>query len=466
MKIVLNKKEGVLVNLYFENELTDYALKLKDANRFFGKAGEVYSNLDLENQGELFVGLGKKVCHEDLRLAGFKLAEFIKKNKLPKVSLKACMLGDDKEKLVVSIIEGLYHGTYKFDRYLSKKENHEFTVYLKHVSKELEKDLAELKVVMESLFLTRDLINTPAIDLYPEVYANIIKDTFKDLPVEVTVFDKKEMEKNKMHAALAVGSGSDRDPRFVVLKYQPNKKSDEFYALVGKGITYDSGGYAIKPAGSMLEMNTDMSGSAAVVGAIRALALNKVQKNVVGVMALCENLVSGHAYKNGDIISSMKGLSIQIDNTDAEGRVTMADSLYYAATKFNSKFIVELSTLTGACIVALGTDVTGSISTCDRLFEEVYLAGQKSGELIHRFPITKKLEEAVKGTFGDIKNVCQGGGGSITAGIFLTHFVEEKPYVHLDIAGTAYIKPYSYYANGATGVGVRTLYNLIKETEF
>ena len=185
-----------------------------------------------------------------------------------------------------------------------------------------------------------------------------------------------------MKALLAVNAGSDKHPRFVVMRYLPNKDVQEHITFVGKGLTYDSGGYAIKPANSMATMHSDMAGSAAVVGAMKAISDNKLPVNVVAVTALTENLINGSAYKNGDIVSSMKGTTIEIGNTDAEGRVTLADSIYYAATKLNSTKIVELSTLTGACIVALGTEIIGSTTNNQTWFKEVQQAGERAGEMI------------------------------------------------------------------------------------
>jgi leucyl aminopeptidase len=204
-----------------------------------------------------------------------------------------------------------------------------------------------------------------------------------------------------------------------------------------------------------------MAGSAAVIGAIKAIADNNLNANVVAVTALTENLINGKAYKNGDIISTMKGSTVEICSTDAEGRLTLADAIYYAATKLNSTHIIELSTLTGACVVALGTDMIGATTNNEEFYNKVFDAGNHVGEPSWRLPVTDVLKEAVKGEFADLKNSVPGGAGTITAGIFLEHFSENIPFVHLDIAGTAYGKAKRYYANGATGVGVRTLYKLV-----
>lgn len=458
MKLILNKKENIEVVLEKVSKLSQKSEKLQKLNRLGKDAGSLYVDLDLENMGSITLLVSDDA--EENRQAGFNLVKKVRELKLEKLHINFSNL--ETADLVSQLVEGLYYGQYDFNTFRNDKvEEKEFQISLL-LSKEYEQVLEEVKNLTEAVFFTRNVVNLPPNVIYPESYANKIVELFKGSDVEVKVLNKEEMLKLNMHAAVSVGMGSDKDPRFVILTYKPNKQSDEFIAFVGKGITYDSGGYALKPASGMLDMKTDMAGSAAVVGAIKAISSNKINQNVVGVMALCENLVSGRAYKNGDIISSMKGLNIEVDNTDAEGRVTLADSIYYAASQVNSKFIVELATLTGACIMALGSDVTGSVTTDEKLFKQVHEAGLKSGELIWQLPITKKLESAVKGRFGGLKNVAAGGGGAITAGIFLTKFTENKPFVHLDIAGTSYISPYKYYTDGATGVGVRTLYNLVK----
>lgn len=462
MKLVKETKSAVKVALVKASTKCVLLKELLEKRGFKAQAGEILDLLSLENTGVVYLGLGDRTP-EDLRLAGFKLVKFLEARKIKSVNLD---FGHVKTLDTIYLVEGFYHGIYLYNRYRADKTQFLPEIGLGEFADEKEV-LTELKNLADSIFLCRDLINTPANDLYPANYAELIKETFKPFKdVEVTVFDKKQMQEHKLFAALAVGSGSDNDPRFVVIKYQPNKADDEFLSFVGKGITYDSGGYALKiPYTNMLTMKTDMSGSAAVVSAILALAKNKVKQNVCGVMSLCENAVSGHAYKNGDVFKTHKdGVTIQVDNTDAEGRVSMADSIHWAATEVKSKSIVEFSTLTGACIVSLGTDISGCVSYHPELTQKVIEAGEEAGERIWQFPISKKHEEAVKGTFGTIKNVCSGGAGSITAGIFLTYFSEKVPYVHVDIAGTAYNPPYLYYADGASGVGVRTIYNFVKNS--
>ncbi|MGI6359523.1 MAG: leucyl aminopeptidase family protein [Acholeplasmatales bacterium] len=451
IKLTTGKEFKTRVRVFDVKKTYEDFDKLINLGLMKNEGGALFSNLNLDRSGEIYT-----VCDfddlETVRLLGFRLANLLRKEKVEAAYLKC------QNPKIIYLLEGVLHSNYEFDRYRSvKEEDKEIEL---SVNEEHAKALKELKNVMDGIFTTRDLINLPPMELYPESYANRIVEIFKDTNVSVEVLDKKQIEALNMHAFLAVGSGSSREPRFVVLRYLPLQEK-EHLTIVGKGLTYDSGGYAIKPATSMVTMHSDMSGSAVVVGLFKALNANKVKKNVVGVMALAENMISGHAYKNGDVISSMKGLSIEVGNTDAEGRLTLADALYYAATKLNSKEIVELSTLTGAVVVSLGTDMAGVITNSDSLYEEIHEAGILHGEFNWRLPITKELSEKVKGTFGDLRNSIPGGGGTITAGIFLTKFVEDKPFLHLDIAGVAYGEKKKYYKEGGYGFGVKTLYHYV-----
>ena len=464
LNIIFDKKTKAEVLLVFENKLSDEAKLLKKNDLFKGKSGEVYVDLNPKREGVIYLGLGnsKKIDNDELRLAGFKLGKALVANKVKKSQLnfKNVELAD---KLIYHLSEGLFTSNYQFDRYKSKKEEKEENYELSFVgAAKYEALVEEAKVLIDAVDIAKDFVNTPAIDLYPEVYANQIVKLFKDTNVEVEVFDKTQIEKLGMKALLAVAAGSDKDPRFVVMKYLPQKDNPNHLTFVGKGLTYDSGGYGIKPAGSMVTMQCDMGGSAAVVGALKAINDNKLNVNIVGVTALTENMISGSAYKNGDIISSMKGSTIEVGHTDAEGRITLADSLYYAATKLNTTKIIEISTLTGACVAALGGEIIGAVSNNDKFYKEVHEAGLRAGELNWRFPVTESLKKVVKSETADLRNSIRGGAGAITAGIFLEHFVEGKPFVHLDIAGPAFGTARGYYAAGATAIGLKTLYEFAK----
>lgn len=463
MKIVFNEKKGTPLKIIFNESNNEVASDLKENNLLKDKLGSFYFHFCKKCGGSYFLNLKDgKYTEEDLRLFGSNIIKDATRKKIEELSIELNDLEEKKQKDITYLIEGFYHGLYVFDKYKKDKKEENITIYIENVSDSVIKNINEISNIMTGVNLTRDLVNLPAIDLYPESYKDIIIKEFENLPVEVEVFNKEQIKELNMKAGLAVSYGSDKEPYFVVLKYQPNKNKQNFLTLVGKGLTYDSGGYAIKPASGMTTMNCDMAGSATVIGAIKALALNKVRQNVYGVMFLTENMINGSSYKNGDIISSMKGSSIYVGNTDAEGRLTLADSIYYAATKLKSKAIVETSTLTGACVYALGDQIIGAVSNDNKLFKQVEKAGDSSGEQIHLFPTNQKMRDALKSKVADITNTPK-QAGAITAGLFLEHFVEGKPFVHLDMAGPAYIDKYLYYPGGASGIGVRTFYNLAKK---
>lgn len=462
IKITYDNKFNTKLVLDLEGKAKSKELELLLEKKLFSaKQGEIFVNVNLNREGTVYLALEKGLdgCHDKIRTAGFNLAKKLVQEKVSKINLDC---KEEDPKLVSTLIQGILYSNYNFDKYKTTKlDEEEIEVSLLNAPKALKDKIKELEVVINGVNIARDFVNTRAIDLYPESYANEIVKLFKGSKVKVEVYDKKQIEELGMHALLAVGSGSDKEPRFVVMKYFGNSETDKHITFVGKGLTYDSGGYDLKPGKSMFDMYDDMAGSAAVVGAIKAISDMKLKANVVAVTGLVENLISGHAYKNGDIISSMKGSTIEIGSTDAEGRLTLADTIYYAATKLNSTHIIELSTLTGSVGVAFGSDIVGAIANDDDFYSKVFEAGKHVGELNWRLPITDTLKEAVKGEFADLRNSIPGGAGVITAGIFLERFSEGVPFVHLDIASTANGGAKRYYAAGATGVGVRTLYKLV-----
>lgn len=470
MKLSVGKKGEVkIIPVLKDVILDDYkALMeyLKEKDIFTGKKGQMYSDLVYRGENVVFLGLGEedKLNSEILRAAFEKAGKELKEKKVAEATVVFERKYEDFcfRRTVMAAGEGLLNSTFKFDRYktLDKKESEFMVEEIGFLVPEDKKDkvkeaLKEIENIVNGVFFTRNLVNEPSEYIYPETLANEAKKALEPLGVEVEVFGKDKIEELGMTAFLAVGRGSDKEPKLIVMRYKGGKKDDEVIGLVGKGLTYDSGGYAIKPAPSMAEMHTDMAGSAAVIGAMKALALNKVERNVTAVVAACENMISGASYKNGDIIKSMKGLTIEIGNTDAEGRVTLADALYYIATKENVSEIIDLATLTGAVIVALGKHYTGAVTNNQKLMDKVLSSAKLAGDKIWQLPADDCYRDMVKGKRGDLLNSVPGGAGSITAGMFLEHFVEDKPWVHLDIAGT------SYKDGMATGQPVKTLYNYV-----
>lgn len=476
MNFLLEKGGSIEVLLAFKDtESCDKAPDLfkfiKERDLFKGDVGEVYSYISLNNDSKIILGLGKEsdLDYEKLRVAFFKLGKETQKQKISSIGFYLQEFrGLPYGNAIKAIAEGLLQTQYDFNKFKSDKKA---TINLASVYLEIIKEyqdeaaslLKETKFLMEGVFLARDLVNEPAITMYPEVLAKEAYDNLTPLGVEVTIFEKHQIEEMKMEAFLSVSRGSAKEPRFIVMRYMGNPDSKEKLALVGKGLTYDSGGYSIKPAAGMSTMHSDMAGSASVIGAIYSIAKNKLKTNVVAIVAACENLISGDAYKTGDIIGSMSGKTIEVENTDAEGRLTLADALWYATTIEKADKVIDVATLTGACVVALGSINTGAITNNDQLMEIVKRAAKLAGEPVWELPHNKEYKDLFKSHFADLKNTGGRYAGAITAGMFLQEFVNERPWVHLDIAGTSFLdKNHGYLPKGASGVPVKTLFYLAK----
>jgi len=312
--------------------------------------------------------------------------------------------------------------------------------------------------------LTRELVNRTADEIYPESFAQRarqVADEFSNMKCEI--WDQKRLEDEKMGALLAVARGSDREPRLVVMEYLNGGPDAPTIALVGKGVTFDSGGYSIKPSQGMITMKCDMAGAATVLGAMAAIAELGLKANVIGLMGMVENLVSGNAYKLGDVLTARNGKTIEVHNTDAEGRLVLADVLCYAADR-EVDYIIDLATLTGACVVALGTDVTGLFSNHEKWAGQVQSAANSCGEPIWPMPMFDEYNELLKSDLADVKNIGGRWGGAITAAKFLENFVNDTPWVHLDIAGPAFAessKPHQ--EGGGSGKMVQTLVETVAQ---
>lgn len=474
MRFEIAKHGGVKAQLIFEDKIQGELLSyLKEKELFSGKSEEVYYMMNSNLESRLLIGLGKedKIDFEVLRKTFFKVAKKLIENKVSEVELTIPKLNNlCNYRMASAIAEGMLHATYRYDTFKSdKKAVNEITVNYNPMEGKEErarKGIEEATALMEAVFLTRDLVNQPANVIYPESLANIAKERLEEKGVKVTVYGKKEIEDLKMEAFLSVSRASAKEPKLIVMEYYNNPETEEKTALVGKGLTYDSGGYAIKPADGMYEMFTDMGGSATVIGAVYALASLKAKVNVVAVVASCENMISGDGYRNGDIIGSMSGKTIEIVNTDAEGRLTLADAVYYATSHLKASKIIDLATLTGACMIAFGEQVSGAVTNDNGFFAELEQATQRAGELVWKMPNIDYYKKMNESKVADIKNTGGRLGGMMTAGLFVGSFLAEEdiPWIHIDIAGTAYIsKEYGYLKEGATGTLVKSLYFMLSK---
>jgi leucyl aminopeptidase len=368
---------------------------------------------------------------------------------------------------------GMKLRAYRFDRYKTKKKDdddgekkppHAAVSLAVADAAAARKAWAAREAVGEGVIVARDLINEPPNILYPVEFARRAA-ALKKVGVEIDVLDVKAMTKLGMRALLGVGQGSEHESRTVIMRWNGAKKSDEPVAIIGKGVCFDTGGISIKPAASMEDMKGDMAGAACVVGLMHALAVRKAKVNVVGAIGLVENMPSGMAQRPGDIVKSMSGQTIEIINTDAEGRLVLADVLWYVNEKYKPKFMVDLATLTGAIIISLGQEYAGLFANDDKLSDRLIEAGQETGERVWRMPLGPEFDKMIDSKFADMKNVGSGrNAGSTTAAQFLQRFVGKTPWAHLDIAGTGMgVKPSEINESWGPGWGVRLLDRLIAE---
>jgi leucyl aminopeptidase len=363
-----------------------------------------------------------------------------------------------EEYFLQTIIEGIMLGNYTFDKYKSEKGKPGRLKFILHYSnnKLLARTITSTQKLIDSVYFTRDLVNEPAITLTPMEFGERAKRELNRFGVTVKVFDKKELERKKMNAILAVGNASGKPSCMILAHYKPKTKSKKKIALVGKGVTYDSGGLSIKSTAGMLEMKADMAGGAVVLGIIRTAALLKLSVELIGVVPAVENMIGGNSFKPGDIIKSYSGKTIEVKDTDAEGRVILADALHLASQQKPDE-IIDFATLTGACAVALGLFSAGLFTNYDQLADRLLSSGSKTFERIWRLPFWKEFNPLIKSDIADVSNLGPKWGGAITAGKFLEHFVDKKiPWAHLDIAGPSTKHDYTNYTkNYDTGFGVR-----------
>lgn len=440
------------------------AMSVGAFNGKFGEMLEVLAPSGIDANRILLAGLGKDydVSKKQAEQLGGKV-------------ISKLMYGGDKEVSIAGCEHAAHIGfgvllrQYKFDKYYTTEKNiKKPTVQTVNVMTEnvdaAKASFNELEKIADGVILARDLVSEPGNVLYPESYAEQIKE-LASLGLEIEVLDEDTMDALGMESILGVGQGSASETLMVIMKWNGSAKKDEApIALVGKGVTFDTGGISLKPGAGMEDMKFDMGGSAAVVGAMKALAGRKAKANVIGVVGLVENMPSSTAQRPGDVVSSMSGQTIEVINTDAEGRLVLADCLWYTQDKYKPKFMIDLATLTGAMMVALGQDYAGIFSNDDKLCKQLKEAGNEVDEPVWRMPIGEGYDKLINSDIADMKNVGGRYAGSITAAQFLQRFVNDIPWVHIDIAGTAWKqKPSDVAEKGATGYGVRLLDRLIKD---
>ncbi|MCJ8519183.1 leucyl aminopeptidase [Pseudorhizobium tarimense] len=417
------------------------------------------------------LGLGKPeamTAHDWLRAGGAAAGQF-KASKQVVVFLDAPEVDVGAEQ-AADFALGLMLRGYSFDTYKTKKKDDEEkppeTVAVTIVTSchaDAQKLLAEAEAVAGGVVLARDLVNLPPNVLGPVEFAEKAKELEK-LGAEVEILTEKEMQELKMGALLGVAQGSVRPPRLAVIQWKGGKVGEAPVAFIGKGVVFDSGGISIKPGAGMEDMKGDMGGAAAVTGLMHVLAARKAKVNAVGILGLVENMPDGNAQRPGDIVTSMSGQTIEIINTDAEGRLVLGDALWYCNDRFKPRFMINLATLTGAILVALGNQHAGLFSNDDELSDRLTSAGEATGEKLWRLPLGKEYDKLIDSKFADMKNTGGRNAGAITAAQFLKRFVGETPWAHLDVAGTAMNSPSTEISQSwASGYGVRLLDRLVRD---
>ncbi len=448
--------------------------------QFTGQYGQIKIIPSVVKSGELkylvLAGLGSedKLTETKIEELGGKILQNITNAKIATIGLKIKnRLSNFTSSLVASLIaSGALLASYKFDKYKTTlKETDQFAVESFEISTDNNLDAAELfrvkKLIAEGVFFTRNISNEPSNIKTPQVYAQRIAETFEKLNVDVSIFGEREMKNLGMGALLGVGQGAQNESKLVVMEYKGASKDAPYIALVGKGVIFDTGGISLKPSNNMHLMRYDMCGSAAVVGTMIAVANQELAMNLVCVVGLVENMPSGNAQRPGDVVTTMSGQTAEILNTDAEGRLVLADAVWYAQEKFKPKCVIDVATLTGAIVVSLGSTYAGCFSNNDELADKLIKAGMKVNEKLWRMPLHDDYDAMINSDIADMANIgnVPGTAGSSTAAHFIKRFIQEGvEWAHLDIAGVANSnKPSSLGPKGAVGYGVRLIEKFIKE---
>ena len=474
-KKYINKVSGNLV-LFTDEKFSINGLKKYLSNIEFSYISDLLKTIDVKKKLFVFevsskkkiilISVKKDLKSFDIENLGAEFYARINYGKNSDYLVNSNSLNDKQENFIGYFLHGIKLKSYEFNKYKTKKETRVISIYVSgNKDKPSAHNQLKFKALEEGTFYARDLVSEPGNILHPDEYAKRLNSLKKD-GLKINIYDEKKLKKMGMNSLLGVGMGSIRGSYLVTMEWNGAKNNSKPLAFVGKGVTFDTGGYSLKPAKFMEDMTYDMAGSAAVVGLMKNLALRKAKINAVGVVGLVENMVSGDAQRPGDIVKSYSGKTIEVLNTDAEGRLVLADALTFTEKKFKPKLIIDLATLTGAIIVSLGSEYAGLFSNDDKLSKQILFAGEKVEEKLWRMPLHKNYDKLLNSKNADMQNINYvGGAGSTTAAQFLQRFILNKtPWAHLDIAGMAFSK-YGGALNsgGATGFGVRLLNQLIEE---
>ena len=472
----LNEKSSSNLVLFAREKFNINSLKKHLTNSEFSYINDLLKTSDLKKNMFVFevnskkkiilISIKKDLKNFDIENLGAEFYGRINYGKNSEYFVNSDSIITKHENFLGLFLHGLKLKSYEFNKYKTKKETRILSINIfGNKNKPSNQNQLKFRALEEGTFYARDLVSEPGNILHPDEYAKRLNSLKKD-GLRINIYDEKKLKKMGMNTLLGVGEGSIRGSYLVTMEWNGAKNNSKPLAFVGKGVTFDTGGYSLKPARFMEDMTYDMAGSAAVVGLMKNLALRKAKINAVGVVGLVENMVSGNAQRPGDIVKSYSGKTVEVLNTDAEGRLVLADALTFTEKKFKPKFIVDLATLTGAIIVSLGSEYAGLFSNDDILSKNILDAGKKVEEKLWRMPLHKNYDKLMNSKNADMQNINYvGGAGSTTAAQFLQRFILNKtPWAHLDIAGMAFSK-YGGALNsgGATGFGVRLLNQLIED---
>lgn len=422
----------------------------------------------------LGIGDGKKLNEDKLRQLGGIISLKAKELNFPNVIISNFYSSSSQ---VESIIEGLVLSLYEFNKFKEDKadktlptfyENYSVVIISTDDSNDRNKiDIGKLMNICEAVFYARDLANSPPNVIDPNALANSAKTLEKMKNIHVDILNQNQIKDLGMNGIISVGKGSENEPKLIIVEYNNSTSTDKPIVLVGKAVTFDTGGISIKPSDRMDEMKFDKSGGCTVLGIMKALGNLDLPINVVAIIPAVENMPSGSSYRPGDIIRMYNGKTVEVLNTDAEGRLILADALAYGVAKYSPKCILDFATLTGACIIALGTNIAGIIGNDNKLINKLVSISNITGEKIWQLPLSEEFSDLIKSNVATIKNIGGRTGGTITAAAFLSYFVSDVPWAHFDIAGTAWTQDgtadKSYNPKGSTGFGIRTIIKFLEE---
>jgi leucyl aminopeptidase len=461
----LNEDYSNLLNK-FNEEISIAGKEIISSIHKFGLLNELYTFSKHPARKILFAGLGNKneFNTEKSRIISGKIIQYAKEFRITELSI---IPFNFSKEIIESLVEGIILSSYSFEKFKTSKNNNtvdNVSILIESNSKEYQKIINDISVICQSVNFGRDISNLPPNECSPEYLAKIALE-IKNQGIEAQIIGINSLKDMGLNGIVSVGSGSINTPKLIVLKYKGIKNGEDPILLVGKAVTFDSGGISIKPSEKMEEMKFDKCGGVNVLAIMKSLSSLKIKHNVIGIIPAVENMPSNSSYRPSDIINMYNGKSVEVINTDAEGRLILADALAFGIKQYKPKLIIDMATLTGACIIALGNNIAGIIGNDEKLIKKILDISKVTHEKMWELPLLEDHHDQIKSKNADIKNIGGRPAGAITAAAFLSNFVGKTPWVHLDIAGTAWNQEgsmlKSYNPPGATGFGIRTIIKFI-----